>query len=260
MTDRRDVLFLGGHDLEMVTIAEIGRHVLGPERVADDGLSWGARASQYEARIRAEIDAGRTPVLVELPDDLPADMDRSRLVFIDHHNERAGRDRPSALRQIAERYGIEWSRDLELVEANDIGHIARMKELGASAREIRDIRCRDRRAQGVTPAEENKARHDIAGRRIRGQLTIVETQLPSSTAVGDLIEPELGGPGADNLLVLMPEKVAFFGRGDVVLALNEVWPGGWYGGALPVRGYWGAEIERGDAQDQLQQRAAALLS
>jgi hypothetical protein len=49
----------------------------------------------------------------------------------------------------------------------------------------------------------------------------------------------LGGIGFENLLIDSPDQLNFFGKGNLIYALNEGFPGGWYGGALPERGFWG---------------------
>jgi len=55
----------------------------------------------------------------------------------------------------------------------------------------------------------------------------------------DWLQPELGGPGCENLLVISPGEVNFYGTGKLAEDLNRHFSGGWYGGALPERGYWG---------------------
>lgn len=79
--------FLGGYDLEMVTIRELlVEHA--PGLYYDRKLSWGARASNYRTEIEAVLGREDVPVLVELAMDLPLDPDR--MVVVDHHGERAG--------------------------------------------------------------------------------------------------------------------------------------------------------------------------
>lgn len=254
-------VFLGGHDLEMVTIGALARRVLGPDCVHDAGLAWGARASAYEVGIAAVAAAGHRAVLVELPDNLPAGIDRGRLVLIDHHGAAAGADKPSALRQVFDLLGLperDWSREFALVAANDIGHIAGLRALGADAADIRRIRDADRRAQGVTEADEAQARVALAAAERRDDLTIVRLDGEKTSAVGDFILPEYGGPGADNLVILTPGAVQFFGAGTVIAALADE-PGCWFGGALPQRGFWGAPILRGPGQDWLTAKISSLI-
>lgn len=236
---RYDVL-LGGADLEMQTIKAYATRMIGAEHVHDAGLKWGAHASSYDAMIRDLLARGRTPVLVELVYDLAADIARDRLVEIDHHGAAAGQDKPSALRQIVEL--LSWARWHRLVEANDIGHIAGLVRMGATREEIAEVRAADRRAQGITFEIEMASRHAIEARKVEGRLTLIETDLPTASAITDFLAPELGGPGAENLLVVMAGKLAFYGDGAIIAALADV-HGCWYGGALPKRGYWGVMID-----------------
>ena len=57
----------------------------------------------------------RNPVLIELKDDLPASFPRDRLLFVDHHGERAGEDRQTSLEQVFELLDLpreDWTRIL----------------------------------------------------------------------------------------------------------------------------------------------------
>ena len=85
MSDKMDVkslvFFLGGHDLEMLTIRELLEKAA-PGRFHDKRLAWGARATEYKEEIGACLHRGETPVLVELKDDLglpPGDRKSTRL-------------------------------------------------------------------------------------------------------------------------------------------------------------------------------------
>lgn len=253
--------FLGGNDLEMeetrALLAEAGL----ADRIVDQDLAWGARASAYEAEIRAALRAGETPVLIELHDDLPSDLDRSRLVEIDHHGPRASAQAPSALRQLYDLVGaprgVPWTHWRALVAANDVGHVPALRAMGATPAEIRTIRDADRKAQGVTEEMERESRHAVAQAEHRGALTVVRTTAPTSSAVADFLLPEYGGPGADDVAVMMPDKVAFLGRGEVIAELKCV-PGSWYGGALPERGFWGASIG-GAGADEIVARIQRIL-
>ena len=50
-----------------------------------------------------------------------------------------------------------------------------------------------------------------------------------------------GGPGFNNLLVISPNQINFYGAGFVIQQLVDKFPAGWYGGELPDRGFWGTE-------------------
>lgn len=235
-----------------------------PGRFTDKRLAWGARVSDYRDEIAAALNRGETPVLIELTDDLPADaFDRARTIVVDHHGARAGADRPTSLEQVFALLGRPagaWTRDLALIAANDRGHIEAMRAFGAGDDEIRSVRARDRAAQGVSAAEEDAASAAIAGRRVIGRLTRVTVPHDRSTAVADLMEPALGGPGYDALLVEMPTKLAFFGDGAGVAWLAAAVPGSWSGGALPDRGFWGAVLPPGADRDRLIAALTARLA
>lgn len=235
------VFFLGGHDLEMTTIRDLLEKYT-PGRFHDKGLYWGAKVSDYGREIEAAIAMGETPVLVELTVDMELKPDS--VIIIDHHGKGAGFDKPTSLHQVFDILNLSgevWTRWFDLVAANDRGYIPAMIRAGAALDEIAAIRAADRVAQGITPEEESEGERAAARAEVLagGMLTIVRLGHIRTAAVADCMEPALGGLGYKNLLVISPMQVNFFGAGNLVLALNEAFPGGWYGGALPERGFWG---------------------
>lgn len=235
--------FLGGRDLEMETIAALLFEAGLGDRVVDGGLAWGARAGAYDGAIRTALAAGETPVLIELADDLAADIDRSRLVVIDHHGSRAGHGRPTSLEQIfalvGRAAGLVWTRRRALVAANDRGHAAAMRAIGAQPDEIREIRDADRLAQGVSAEVAAESRRAVSAAKALGPLLVVETRATTSSAVHDFLLPEYGGPDPSDVLVTTALTWSFSGEGRVIADLSTI-PGCWYGGDLPSRGFWGA--------------------
>jgi hypothetical protein len=239
---------LGGRDLEMVEIrALLERHE--PGRFCDQNLAWGAALSAYRDDLLEALQRGETPVPIELADDLAPDLfDRACIIVVDHHGAAAGHDRPTSIEQVFALLRLPpqaWTRRLALVAANDRAHIAGMRALGASAEEIAEIRAADRAAQGVTAADEAEAIRAIAARREDGRLTVVETSGHTSSAIADRILPELGGPGYDRLLVVMPKKLAVFADGESIGELARAYPQSWWGGDLPNAGFWGTETRDG---------------
>jgi len=258
------LFLLGGHDLEMLTIRELLR-VHAPDRFCDKNLSWGARASDYRVEIDEAIKNGATPVLVELENDLglktfphpdplpegegekirgPFPDDEGGVIIIDHHGPLAGVDRPTSLHQVFALLGLPpglWTRRIELVAANDRGHIKGMLEVGATMEEVVAIRAADRAAQGISTEQEDQAAGAVlsAERLCHGRLTIVRLPHNRTAAVADRLAPELGGPGYDNLLVVSPDEVNVYGCGALISALAVRFPGGWYGGSLPEQGFFG---------------------
>lgn len=226
----------------MQTIADLLRSHVPPARVFDRQLAWGAKASAYAAELRDAADQGLVPVLVELEPDIALP---DRTILIDHHGPRAGRDQPTSLQQVFELLGLppeSWTRWLALVAANDRGYVGEMQALGASGAELKQVREADRRAQGVTPDQEQAAETAIAMRQLfcSGRLTVVRIPHEKTSAVADRLEPALGGPGFENLLVCAPRTTTLYGSGPLVDVLRRHFPEGWWGGALPDRGYWGS--------------------
>jgi hypothetical protein len=236
--------FLGGRDLEMVEIGRLVRQTLGDSTAVDRALPWhAARASAYRAEIEAALAAGRVPVLVELRDDLPPDL-AARCRWLDHHGAQAGADRPTALEQVFALLGLPaaaWTRRLALVAANDRGWIPELRAMGASAAEIAALRTEDRAAQGVTPAEEAAGAQALAGaeRALGGRLLVVRLPHARTAAVTDRAALTSPPDAPPDVLVLSPAEVNFSGGGGAVARLAARWPGGWWGGALPQRGFWG---------------------
>jgi hypothetical protein len=236
------ICFLGGHDLEMLTIRELlEKHA--PGRFFDKNLSWGAKASEYREEITACINRGNVPVLIELENDLG--LDPAQIKIVDHHGALAGEDRPTPLHRIFYDYlhlpSKEWTRRLELVAANDRGYIPELIKVGATKEELIEIRKTDRAAQGITEEQERAGEKALSSAEVvcDGLLTVVRLPHARTAVVTDRLQLELGGHGYKNLLVLCPHEVDFFGQGDLVLSLDKAFPGGWRGGALPERGFWG---------------------
>ncbi len=235
------VFFLGGYDLETVAIRELlERHA--PAQFVDHHLRWGAKASDYRTEIAAALDTGRTPVLVELAEDLA--LLPGITILVDHHGPWAGRDAPTALHQVfrlLRRPASEWTRWHELVAANDRGHIRGLRRVNATAEEIAQVRAADRRAQGITTEEEASGRAAVRTAEVLldGRLTVVRLPHARTATVIDTLAPALGGPGFHNLLVLSPDAAHFFGIGAGVVTLDAVFPGGYSGGELPDAGFWG---------------------
>jgi hypothetical protein len=240
-TPRRFVFFLGGQDLEMAEIRRLLEETGVPFH--DRGLDWGARASAYRQELEAALESGAKPVLVELEDDLG--LGPESVIHVDHHGERAGPGRAASLHQVFALLDLppaRWTRRLELVAANDRGYVPALRAAGASPEEVREIRREDRAAQGITHAEEaeaERAARAAVDARAGGRLGVAHLAHGKTAALVDRLQPEMGGAGPENLLVWSPGEVNFFGSGALVAALDRSFPGGWYGGALPERGFWG---------------------
>lgn len=240
----RSAYFLGGADLEMQTIGSLLRRSVPLDRINDKRLRWGAKASDYATEIMVAERTDLHIVCVELLDDLIPNAFSSRITWIDHHDTRAGANVPTSLEQAfayLQRPSSEWTREYQLVSANDRGHIAGMQAVGATEDEIKRIRAADRAAQGITADEERMglAAASRAEHFFQGRLTVVQSPHSRTATITDALHPALGGCGYENLLVFGPEETNFFGIGTAIHALSEKFSGGWSGGELPYRGFWG---------------------
>ncbi len=225
---------LGGHDLEMLTIKQLLED--NAQFVVDKQLRWGAVASAYREEIEQALVQNRVPVLIELENDLAFEP----VILIDHHGDQAGETAPTALHQVFDLLQLPaWSRWFELVAANDRGYIPALEALNASHAEICQIRLADRRAQGVSEHDDLVAHEAIQSMVVYGALSVVYLGHNRTAAVTDALFLE--GIAYRNLLIISPEEVNFFGEGEWVAFLVQRFPDGWYGGALPTRGFWGCQ-------------------
>ena len=225
MAETSWVFFLGGCDLEMITIRELLKDLLC--HYYDHGLDWGASASHYASEIDSALSRGQTPVLIELNVDLDGALLKQCRV-IDHHGPRAGLGSPTSLEQVMDLLQIgesHWNRHLELVAANDRGHIRAMRALTPPATddEIRTIRELDLQAQGATDADFQIARRAVqsAIETCHGRLTVTKTT-GRTGLVAEMLEPIFDGPGFQNLLVTNQSESAFFGEGWLVERLGRI--------------------------------------
>lgn len=222
------IFFLGGHDAEMCEIKSILEQKDIP--FYDKNLQWGARLSDYKEelqQLRPEIKA----VLIELNIDQPLPENS---IIIDHHSEKAGSEMQTSIEQVAELLGIKLSRRQKLIAANDKAHIKGMMKAGATKEEIAEIRAFDRRCQGVTEKEEKEAEEICKDFKSNGELDILEIPFQHTSPVTDRLFGQY-----QNLLVIMPEMINFFGDGRMVQKLGKTFKGSWYGGNLPEEGFWG---------------------
>lgn len=170
--------FLGGKDLEMTAI----KSLLEKEKVtySDAGLAWGASTSKYGNEINKVASEGKTPVLVELQVDSPLP---ENTLNIDHHNDRAGE--PASILQVCEMLGVQPTRKMQLIAANDSGYIPAMKALDATSEEINQIRLLDRQSQGITAEQEQEAERAIAEKTEVYGVTVVRMKHSKTATVTD---------------------------------------------------------------------------
>ncbi len=228
------VFFLGGQDLEMEAIRQLLEDHA-PGRFHDKRLAWGAAASDYADEIAETLKRGGRPVLIEL--ELDVALEDDACVVIDHHGRRAGSDRRTSLEHVFELLRLpqkSWTRWCRLVAENDRGAIAALRRAGAGPEEILEIRNRDRRAQGISADQERAAREAISRAEYSAGDSLAVVRLPHgrTSPVTDFLDPAFGGRGCDNILVISPGEVNFFGCGEIVGCLDRRFPG--LDGRLPA--------------------------
>jgi hypothetical protein len=221
---------LGGNDLEMQTIREILLKNLPKNEVLDVNLNWGAKLSDYKQFLN---DDDRF-VGIELIKDINPPK---HYVEVDHHNENS--KNPTSLAQILrileEEDGIhiDFDRQLQLISANDLGHIKALEEMGATEKEIKEIRLRDRRAQGVTEEMEKIALEELKLRRTVMGITIIKTSLSHFSIFTDELYPY------DELLIYNVNEVNYFGPSvDEIVKQRTISPeSAFY--RIDKSGFWG---------------------
>lgn len=235
------IFFLGGHDLEMLTIKKILDDK--KQKYFDNGLSWGAKASSYKQEIE-NLRPDEIPVFIELEIDISIP---SNSIIIDHHNERAGKVAKTSIEQIADLLEINLNQEQQLISANDRAHIQGMIEMGASEEEIMQIRRRDREAQGVTNEDERFALLSIEhfSHRVSKDLIIVYSLTNKTSPIIDRLYKyyrhifiisltgELNYSGTGQIIELLYDKFKKYKENDP----NVIY---WKGGNLPDSGFFGS--------------------
>ena len=200
------IFLLGGHDLEMLTIAEMLKKL--NLEFHDNNLKWdSALLSSYREQLEKYGDKEGFRIFgVELKTDV--EPVPSNYTLIDHHGD--ADDRPASLEQIAALFNYPMDRHMRLIAANDRGYIPGMKAIqDITTEEIIKIREDDRKAQGVTAADELAAETAIRDNlKTRGPLTIVRN-VPSGafSAVCDRLYPY------KSLLICNDCELCFYGKG-----------------------------------------------
>lgn len=222
------IFLIGGYDLEMFEIISILKE--GKFKFLDEKLKWGAKLSSYKTKIESLKKEKRWIVGIELIDDLNLKNTYGRYVEIDHHNE--NEDLPPSIIQIAKIINHSLTRDQELIAANDKGFIKAMEEAGATQKEIKNIRERDRRQQGITEEDEKLAIKDIEkGELIHAgsssEYFLVKSSSPKFSAITDYLYENYS-----NILVYFKNKLTFYGplKGAIELYSKNSDTKGWYSG------------------------------
>ncbi|UCH96869.1 MAG: hypothetical protein JSV88_08460 [Candidatus Aminicenantes bacterium] len=246
---KKYVFFLGGHDAEMITIREI----LDTKKIPyfDKHLNWGAALSDYREELNA-LSKGKIPVFIELRLDISYPQ---RAIIIDHHNERAGKHQKTSIEQMADLLGIQLDRRQCLISANDRGHVTAMKDMGATCKEIREIREFDRQCQGVTQDDEKAA--EISIQKHSENLTPDSIYIKSLTEKASPLLDRLYDKYTHIFIVTPTREFHYFGPGKMILRLEKIYKAikqsrpdiiFWKGGYLPDKGFFGSKSALGKKQ------------
>lgn len=230
--NKSNALFLlGGYDLEMLEIRKLleksdwkeGKHFF------DKKLSWGAKWSDYQKHFESD----KIKIGIELIEDI---YPSQPFINIDHHNKIE--HYPASIIQVAELLGVELDRWQQLVAANDCGYIPGMQKVGATEKEVRQIRAADRAAQGVTEEEEKLAVTSIDNHlQIKNGVTVVHSLTSKFSPIAD----RLHGKTEDNLLIYSDEELTYYGINKPLIEkhLNEKLASGQYYSGGGEHGFWG---------------------
>ncbi|RLA75108.1 MAG: hypothetical protein DRG30_04795 [Epsilonproteobacteria bacterium] len=191
----RRVFLLGGYDLEMKSIKKLLDRY--SQEYYDHHLSWGAKLGSYSDRVKNDY----LYIGIELIEDITPPLN---YLAIDHHNDM--QNNKSALEQVADILGVELSRREMLIALNDRGYIPAMLEFGATQNEIDEIRKKDRKAQGVTKADEELAIESIKMQKKEGSVIVVKALTEKFSPIADRLY-------SHNILIYSDRKLNYYGEG-----------------------------------------------
>jgi hypothetical protein len=247
------VFFLGGKDAEMQAIRT--RLIDSDYTIVDKNLGWWAKATEYTAEIQSAINAGKTPVLVELSEewlsvDIVNALTNGDIKSVDHHDARSAE--PASILQVLTLIGATPTRVETLIAANDSGYIPGMVKAGASHDEISQIRAIERQLQGITPEMESEAERAITAMERHPKLDyliIVRMSHSKSATVTDRLH---GMQSRENILILSEDgEVNYYGDGAICASLKDTFEG-WGGGAgfaqAGKNGYWCGNPNQGEVE------------
>ena len=203
--EQQYIFLLGGHDLEMREIKKILESI--PDILFfDERFQWhNANLSAYKPVLHQYGNSSNVMIYgIELleNDALPLPLNYCR---IDHHNK--DNTNVSSLEQVAEILNIKLTWEQQLIAANDRGYIPAMQQLGASPKEIQQIRLRDRMSQGVTEEDELLAKKAIENSIIEQGVIVVESESNRFSPICDRLYPY------EKLLIYTDDELMYYGKG-----------------------------------------------
>ncbi len=257
------VFFLGGYDAEILEIKNI--LVAKDIEFYDKKLTWGAALSAYKEEV-SNVHPEDIPVFIELKADY---LYPENSIFINHHDEKAGKCQKTSIEQIADLLGFELNRRQQLISANDRGHIRAMKEMCATDEEIMEIRAMDRKAQGVAEEDERLAEESIERhlQRIADNAVIVSSLTNKTSPVFDRLydkykhtfvytpDGEINYSGSGEMVCHLVRKYEWKKKEDLSIEF-------WYGGDLPDYGFFGTKtpLAKEEIQDMIKDYEKRIIS
>jgi hypothetical protein len=240
--DSNDLWVVPANDLEAEEIIRLLQERR--QRVLVSRQRWGATWTGLEPEIieQLRVEPGASIIGVELGGPNPFGA-----VNIDHHRYR-DEDRfqeKSSLEQVAERLGLELGRRQRMAAVNDRSYIAGLRREfpDLTAEELAAVRSADRRAQGVTPEQEEQARRDVAGARVENGRCLLELRTRPISAHFDFLLLERG---AEEVLATSPELWQYTGPRARVFREQEWVENHWSGGEAEA-GYFCIENPGADS-------------
>jgi hypothetical protein len=238
----RRIFLLGGYDLEMITIRDLLQKY--KETYFDNKLCWdNALLSSYKdvlSQYGTKTDTLIYGIELHPSSDVTT---HANYILIDHHNEYT--DKPSALIQVAGILNHPLTRYEQLVAANDSNYIPGMIKLGATDEEVKEIRRKDRAAQGVTEKDENLAKQALKDNMEQiDDLIIIKSKTSRFSTITDRLYPY------KKLLIYTDNEWVYYGEGvDRIIELYQIdslfYGGGPVGFAgVPTGKYNRKEIEQ----------------
>lgn len=232
-TTPKYLFLLGGSDLEMEEIKKLLiRH---NQDYKDEGLTWESafinayteyfEEFQYYDKVFG-IELRQTGERSqEIPDNYQS---------IDHHGLQE--NSPSSLEQVAQLLNFTLNYEQQLIAANDKGYIPAMIALGATREQCDIIRERDRKAQGVTLRDEERAQKAIqnSSKYIRGT-RVIESETSAFSTITDRLYP------IEKLIIYHEKELNYYGDNKYRLVrkfTKEIEEGKAYHGG-GERGYFG---------------------
>lgn len=197
------VFLLGGYDLEMLEIKAILEEK--KEKYHDAGLKWdNAYLSNYQKELDLYSNNPHVSVYgIELR-EISGDKVPGNYKPIDHHNDAS--DRPSALEQVADIIAYPLTEFQKYIAANDKGYIPAMIAAGANADDIELIRRLDRKAQGVSEADEALADKAIATQIRIHDIVVIESETERFSAICDRLYP------FEKLVIYSNAELVYYGE------------------------------------------------